>query len=101
MNHHRRAHRCISMIRKVIRRAEDGHRSVAEELIDVATGVDDGGHDDLEQSVEAGDGVLGGVRLGEWGEVTNVDEQYGHLATLSSEDIVALLEQSRRQRRVD
>jgi hypothetical protein len=34
--------------------------AVAEELVDVSPGIDDGGHDDLEQGVEAGNRVLGG-----------------------------------------
>ena len=65
------------------------------------TGVDDGGHHDLEQRVEAGDRVLGGVGLGERGEVADVDEHHRHFAALTGEDIVALLKQPRRQGRVD
>ena len=51
--------------------------------------------------VEAGDGVLGGVRLGERGEVADVDEHHRHLAALTGEHVVTLLEQPRRQGRVD
>ena len=61
------------------------------------TGVDDGRHHDLEQGVEPGDGVLGGVRLGERREVADVDEHHRHLAALPGEDVVSLLEQPRRQ----
>ena len=53
----------IGMIRKVIRSAEDGQRPVTQELVDVPTGVDDSRHHDLEQRVEAGDRVLGGISL--------------------------------------
>jgi hypothetical protein len=67
----------------------------------VPSGVDDGGHDDLEQGVEARDGVLGGVGLGERGEVADVDEHHGHLAALTGEDVVTLLEQPRREGWVD
>ena len=35
--------------------------------------IHDGGHDDLEQRIEAGDRVFGGVGLREWGEVANID----------------------------
>jgi hypothetical protein len=35
----------------------------------VPTGIHDGWHDNLEQGVEARDGVLGGVGFGERGEV--------------------------------
>ena len=65
------------------------------------TGVDDSGHDNLKQSVEARDRVLGGVRLSERGEITNVDEHHGDLASLTSEHVITLLEQPRRQNRVD
>ena len=97
----RGAHRGVGMIGQVVRRAEDGQRAVAEELVDVPTGIDDGGHDDLEQRVEPGDGVLGGVRLGERREVADVDEHHRHLAALTGEHVVTLLEQPRRQGRVD
>ena len=65
------------------------------------TGVDDGRHHDLEQRVEAGDRVLGGVGLGERGEVADVDEHHRHLAALTGEHVVTLLKQPRRQGRVD
>jgi hypothetical protein len=39
-----RAHGGVSMTGKVVGCAEDGQRAVAEELVDVPTGVDDGGH---------------------------------------------------------
>jgi len=67
----------------------------------VPTGVHDGRHHDLEQRVEAGDGVLGGVGLGEWGEVADVDEHHRDLAALTGEDIFPLLKQPRRQGWVD
>jgi transposase InsO family protein len=38
------AHGGVSMTGKVVGCAEDGQRAVAEELVDVPTGVDDGGH---------------------------------------------------------
>ena len=100
-NHHRGGHRGVGVIRQLVRGAEDRQRAVAEELVDMPTGVDDGRHHDLEQSVEAGHGVLGGVGLGERGEVADVDEHHRHLAALTGEDVVALLEQPRRQTRVD
>jgi hypothetical protein len=59
-------------------------------------GVDDCRHDNLEQCVQAGHRVLGGVRLGEWREVADVDEHHGDLAAFTRKDIVALLEQPRR-----
>ena len=51
--------------------------------------------------VEPGDGVLGGVGLGERGEVADVDEHHRHLAALTGEDIVTLLKQPRRKGGVD
>ena len=92
MNQHRCAHRGVGMIREIVGGAEDRQSAVAEELVDVPTGVDHGRHDDLEQGVEPGDGVLGGVRLGERGEVTDVDEHHRHLAALAGEHVVALLQ---------
>ena len=89
------------MVCKVIRCAEDRQSAVAEELVDVPTGVDHGGHDDLKQSVEPGDGVLGGVCLGERGEVADVDEHHRHLAALPGEHVVTLLEQPGREGGVD
>src|ERR1700751_937347 len=65
------------------------------------TGIHDGGHDDLEQGVEAGDGVLGGVGFGERGEVTDVDEHHGHLAALPGEYLITLFKKPRRQGWVD
>jgi hypothetical protein len=58
----------------------------------MATGLDDRRHDDLEQGVEACDGVLGGVRLGKRGEIADVDEHHRHLAALTGEHVVTLLE---------
>ena len=89
------------MIGELVRRAEHRQRAVAEELVDMPTGIHDRRHHDLEQGIEPGDGVLGGVRFGERGEVADVDEHHRHLAALAGEDVVALLEQPRRQGRVD
>ena len=89
------------MIGEVIRSAEDGQCPVTEELVDVPTGVDDGRHYNLEQRVEAGDRVLGGIGLGERGEVAHVDEHHGDFAALTGEDVVTLLKQPRRQDWVD
>jgi hypothetical protein len=55
----------------------------------------------IEQGVEPGDGVIGGVGLREWGEVTDVDEHHRYLAALTGEDVVTLLEQPHRQDGVD
>ena len=101
VNQHSGGHRGVGMIGEVVRGAEDGQRAVAEELVDMPTGIDDGRHDDLEQRVEAGDGVLGGVGLGERGEVADVDEHHRHLAALTGEHVVTLLKQPRRQGGVD
>lgn len=57
-------HGCVGVIGEVVGRPEDGQCAVTEELVDVSSGLDDGGHHDLEQRVEAGDGVLGGVGFG-------------------------------------
>ena len=65
------------------------------------TGVDDRRDHDLEQRVEPGNGFLGGVRLGEGREIADVDEHHRYFAALAGEDVVTLLEQARRQRRVD
>src|SRR3954466_5853108 len=100
-DHNGGAHRGVSMTGEVVRRAEYGQRSVAEELVDMPTDVDDRRHHDLEQGVEAGDGVLGGVDFGERGEVADIHEHHAHLAALTGEDVVALLEQPRRQTWVD
>src|SRR5262245_56566331 len=61
----------------------DPKRAVAKEFVDVPSGVDEAWHDVLEQRVEPGDGVLGGVRLGERGEVADVGEPHRHLAASS------------------
>ena len=50
VNQHSGVQRRIGMIRKVVRSAEDGQRAVAEELVDMPTGIDDGRHHDLEQA---------------------------------------------------
>ena len=50
VNQHSGGHRGVGMIREIVRGAEDGQRAVAEELVDVPTGVDDGRHHDLEQA---------------------------------------------------
>ena len=50
VNQHSGAHRGIGMIGEIVRSAEDGQRAVAEELVDVPSGVDDGWHHDLEQA---------------------------------------------------
>jgi hypothetical protein len=101
VNQHSGTHRGVGMIREVVRGAEDRQSAVAKKFVHVPTGVDDGRHDDLEQGVEASDRVLGGVRLGERGEVANVDKHHCHLAALTGEDIVSLLQQARRQGWVD
>src|SRR5690242_12777549 len=41
VNLHSGAHCGVGMVRKIVGSAEDGHRAVAEELVDVTTGVDD------------------------------------------------------------
>ena len=74
--------------------AEDGERPVAEVLVDVPAGVDDGRHDDLEKRVEVRDGVFCGVGFREGGEVANVDEHDGDLDAFAGEDVVALFEQA-------
>ena len=89
------------MIRKIIRCAEDCECAVAEELIDMPTGIDDGGHHDLKQGVESGHDILGRVGFGEGGEVADVDEHHCHFATLAGEDIVTLFEELRREDGVD
>src|SRR3954462_4701504 len=89
------------MTGEVVRCAEYRQRAVAEELVDMPTDVDDRRHHDLEQGVEAGDGVLSGVRFRERGEVADIHEHHAHLAALTGEDVVALLEQTRRQTWVD
>ena len=50
VNQHSGCHRGVGMIGEVVRGTEDRQRAVAEELVDVPTGVDDGRHDDLEQA---------------------------------------------------
>ena len=94
-------HSGVGMIGKIVGCTEDSQCSVAEKFVHMATGIDDGRHDDLEQSVKPGDGFFGGVGLGEWSEVADVDEHHGHLAALAGEHVVALLKQSRSQGRVD
>jgi hypothetical protein len=56
-------HRRDSGARGISSTKRTGHLkcAVAEELVDVSPGIDDGGHDVLEQGVEAGNRVLGGV----------------------------------------
>ena len=64
----------------------------------MTTGVHDGRHHDLEQRVEARDRVFGGIRLGERGEVADIDEHNCHLAALTGEHIITLLKQPCRKR---
>lgn len=100
--HQQRGVHCgIGMVHKLVGRAEDRQRTIAEELVDMSTGIDHGGHHDLEQRIQPSDGVLSRVRFGVRGEVTNVDEHHRHLAPLTGEHIVTLLKQPRRQERVD
>ena len=47
VNQHGGAHRGVGMIREIIRGAEDRQGAVAEELVDMPTGVDDGRHDNF------------------------------------------------------
>jgi hypothetical protein len=89
------------VIGQFVRCAEDGQRAVAEKFVDMPTSVHDGRHHDLEQGVESGDGVLGGVRFRERSEVADIDEHHRHLAALTGEDVITLLEQPRRKGRVD
>jgi hypothetical protein len=95
------SHRGVGMIREIIRRTQHRQRAVAEELVDMPTGVYDSRHHDLEQGVEAGDGVLGGVRVCERGELAHVDEHHRHLAALTGEHIITLFKQARCEGRVD
>jgi hypothetical protein len=53
MNQTSRSYRCVSMIRKVIRSAENGQRPVPKELVDMTTSVNDRRHDNLEQRIRA------------------------------------------------
>jgi hypothetical protein len=87
-------HSGVGVIGEVVGGTEDGQRPVTEELIDVPTGIDDRRHHDVEQGIEAGDGVLGGVGLGERGEVTDVDEHDRHLAALPGKYVIPLLKQT-------
>ena len=101
VDHHRGVHRGVGVIGQIVGGAEHRQRAVAEELVDMSAGVDDGRHHDLEQRVEPRDGVLGGVGLGERGEVADVDEHHRHLAALTGEHVVTLLEQPCGKARVD
>jgi hypothetical protein len=66
----------------------------------VSAGIEDGRHDDLEERVEMGDGVLGRVCLGKGREVADVDEHDRDIAALTGEHVVTLLEKSGREGRV-
>ncbi len=101
VNQHRRGDRGVGMILEIVGGPEHGERAIAEELVDVPAGFHDGRHNDLEKSVEARDGVLRSVCLGEGGEVADVDEHHRDIAALTRENVATLLEQSRRQGRVD
>ena len=101
LNQHGSGEGGVGVTGEIVRRSEHRQRPVAEELVHVSAGVDDGGHDDVEQRVEAGHRVLRGVRLGERREVANVDEHHGDLAAFTREDVVTLLQQSRREGWVD
>jgi hypothetical protein len=74
LNQHSGTHCGVGMLREVIRSTEHSERAVAEELVDMPTGVDDGRHHDFEQGIEASDGVLGAIRLGERGEIADIDK---------------------------
>ena len=91
MNQRGSAHGGVGMMREIIRGTEHRQRAVAEELVDMPAGLNHRRHNDFEQGVQASDGVLGAVRLGEWGEITDVDEHHRHLTALTGEDVVALL----------
>jgi hypothetical protein len=60
------------MIGKIVRGAEDGQCAVAEEHVDVPSGVDNGRHDDLEQGA-AGAPLIDGAAPRR--AVTNVRRQ--------------------------
>ena len=92
INQHSGVHRGVGMIGKLVRGAEHCKRSVAEKLVDVSTRLDDGGHHDVEQRVEPRHRVLSSIRLRERREVADVDEHHRHLATLTGEHVVALLQ---------
>ncbi len=79
------------MMRNVIRGTEDRQSAVTEELVHVPTGIDDRGHHDLKQRIEAGNGVLRAVGLGERCEIADVDEHHRHLPTLTDEHVITLL----------
>ena len=101
VNPHRRGHRGVGMIGEIVGSAEHDESTIAEELVDMPTGLDDGRHDDFEKGVEAGHGVLGSVGLSERGELPDVDEHHGHVAALTGEHVITLFEQPRRQSWVD
>jgi uncharacterized protein DUF3631 len=101
VDQHSGVQRRVGVIRKIIRRTEDSQSAVAKELIDMPTGIHNSGHHNLEQGVEPGNGVLGGVCLGERGEVADVDEHHRHFSALPGKYIVTLLEQPRREGWID
>lgn len=72
MNQHRGAYSRVGVIRQIVGCAELRQSAVAEELVDVPAGIDNGGHDDLKQRVEARHRVLGRTRLGEWRELATL-----------------------------
>src|ERR1700743_1155348 len=80
VNRHRGGHCGVGMVREGVGGAEDRQSAVAKELIDMTTAVHDGRHDYTDTRVEACNGVHGGIRLGERGEVADVDEHHGYLA---------------------
>ena len=65
------------------------------------TSFDDGRYHDLEQGIESGNRIFGGVRLGEQREVADVDEYHCHPAAFPGEHLVTLLEQPPSEGRAD
>jgi hypothetical protein len=80
--------------------AEDGHQSVAEQLVGVASVALDRRDDDLEEFIERGDHVFRGGVLRELGESDDVDEHDSDVGGLTG-NLPSLLGHSFGDRRVD
>ena len=89
------------MTSQIVGRPENRQCAITEELVHMPTGIHHRRHHNLEHRIEPGHRVLSSIGLRERREITDIDKQHRHLTALTGEDIVTLLQQPRRQPRID